>query len=82
MTSERMMGINTEEYKNLVQKSIRADLLWQKCERIKQQTGCATIDIDEVAFILGVSGQEDEFCGLPFVDVPQEKFDLHEDGGN
>lgn len=73
MTGERMMGINTEEYKSLVQKSIRADLLWQKCERIKHQTGCATIDIDEVAFILGVSDQEDEDCGLPFVDVPQSK---------
>ena len=71
--SDRLMAITTDEYKSLAQKSIRADLLWQKCERIKHQTGCATIDIDEVAFILGVSGQEDEDCGLPFADVPQSK---------
>lgn len=73
MTGERMMGINTEEYKSLVQKSIRADLLWQKCERIRKQTGEATIEIDEVGFILGMNDSDDGFFGLHFVDVPNSK---------
>ena len=53
--SDRLMAITTDEYKSLAQKSIRADLLWQKCERIRKQTGEATIEIDEVGFILGMN---------------------------
>lgn len=65
MGGDRLIAITTYEYKDLAQKSIRADLLWQKCERLRRE-GDATIDIDEVAFILGINV---EYFGLPFEDV-------------
>ena len=84
MERERMT-ITTAEYKELLEKKIRSDLLWKRCMQIKHEDGAAIIPISEVQFQLNAVDNYDPFCGLPMEDTPQmpESFEsLLEDGRN
>lgn len=66
---ERMIAISTEEYKDLAEIKIRADLLWQKCLKMKHEDGVAQIGIDDVQFMLNAT---DNYDGLPWEFVPPQ----------
>lgn len=71
MENRERMTIPTDEYKRLLESKIRADLLWQRCMKMKHEDGVSEMFIDEIQFILNATDNYDPFCGLPMVDVPQ-----------